>query len=76
MKKKFVLTAEVVDDHITITGENDGFNAYELIGILHEKILDIDNQLHNADLYTHTRSYKRDGQVIEVTEKEKEDAAN
>ena len=46
MTKKYVIDVNSVDDKLTITRTNDGFNSLELIGIvdfIKEELLDILN---------------------------------
>jgi len=44
--KKFKLEFEVTEDgEIRANGENDGFTAFEILGLLHWKIRDIEKQI-------------------------------
>ena len=62
MIKKFELTITETDEGITITGDNNGFNAIELIGILEAKKQDIVEQLNHPEKFKHVRSVTVDGE--------------
>ena len=63
--KKFTLTAEADDKQITVTGENDGFNFMELIGILEHKLRDLYEELKYPERFK--RFYvDKDGNRVEI----------
>ena len=70
--KKFTLTAEADDKQITVTGENDGFNVMELIGILDHKIRDLYEELRYPERFKRFYTDK-DGNRVELV-KESEGA--
>ena len=66
--KKFVMT--VTDDgvNILIDGENTGFSAIELVGILDAKKQDILDQMNHPEKYKHVRKINVDGEQISIDE--------
>ena len=68
--KKFVMT--VTDDgvNILIDGENTGFSAIELVGILDAKKQDILDQMNHPEKYKHTRILNKDDDQISIEEVE------
>lgn len=68
--KKFVMT--VTDDgvNILINGENTGFSAIELVGILDAKKQDILDQMNHPEKYKHVRKLNVDGEQLSIEEVE------
>ena len=66
--KKFVMT--VTDDgvNILIDGENTGFSAIELVGILDAKKQDILDQMNHPEKYKHVRKLNVDGEQLSIEE--------
>ena len=66
--KKFVMT--VTDDgvNILIDGENTGFSAIELVGILDAKKQDILDQMNHPEKYKHVRKINVDGEQLSIDE--------
>ena len=63
--KKFELTITETDPGIINTvGNNNGFNALELLGLLELKKQDVINQINKPGMFKHTRT------VIDGDEKE------
>ena len=72
--KKFVMT--VTDDgvNILIDGENTGFSAIELVGILDAKKQDILDQMNHPEKYKHVRKINVDGEQLSIEEVEENEA--
>lgn len=71
LNKKFTLTAYVdEDDMLRINAECEGFNGFEIIGILDMKIRDIREQMTNPAKFER-KLIKKDS-VEEIIEKEDE----
>ena len=70
--KKFVMT--VTDDgvNILIDGENTGFSAFELVGILDAKKQDILDQMNRPEKYKHVRKLNVDGEQLSIEEVEED----
>ena len=71
--KKFTMEVTMdLDGSIEVSGENNGFNAFELIAFLELKKQDIIDQVNNKDKFEYKRSYiDESGEKIEVTKNEK-----
>ena len=72
MMKKFTMIVTDDDGTISIDGENHGFNAMEIIGILETKKQDILDQMNHPEKYTFTRAVEKDGELLIKEEKEDE----
>lgn len=67
MKKEFILSFVEEDGVLNIGGENKGFSAAELIGMLHLKLDDIVRQVNNSTRFE--RVVKTDNATINVVDK-------
>ena len=72
--KKFVMTVTDNGVNILIDGENTGFSAIELVGILDAKKQDILDQMNHPEKYKHTRILNKDDDQISIEEVEGNDA--
>lgn len=73
-KKRFELVFEVdeVNEKLNISGTNEGFSGFELVGILECKKQDIIDQMTSRAKFN--RTYKNpDGSTIEVEKVESEE---
>lgn len=66
--KKFVMTVTDNGVNILIDGENTGFSAFELVGILDAKKQDILDQMNHPEKYKHTRILNKDDDQISIEE--------
>lgn len=71
MKKQFTLTFTEEDGHLTTGGNNDGFNALELVGLLSLKIGDVLDQVNKSTTFSRVVK-KPDGSVVEIENKKEE----
>lgn len=70
MKKQFTLTVAEENGQLSIDGDNKGFNALELIGLLALKLGDIIDQVNEPTKFTRTAT---DGDsTFEITDKKEE----
>lgn len=75
MKKKFTLIVETNDDGtLNIIGENEGFNAFEVLGFLDLKRQDVLDQINDylGQGAKFKRTVKRDGEIMEIEGKGEE----
>lgn len=72
-KKRFELVFEVNENGIlNISGTNEGFNCFELVGLLEARKQDIVDQINNRANFK--RTYKNpDGSTIEIEKVESEE---
>ena len=70
--KKFVMTVTNDGINILIDGENTGFNAMELVGILEAKKQDILDQMNHPEKYKHVRKINVDGEQLSIEEVEED----
>lgn len=68
--RSFTVTFTEVGDTINAVSENHGFEAWELMNLLTEKMLDVYNQVVCHQNFEYERVYKdEDGNWIKVKEK-------
>ena len=71
MMKKFELTVTEENGQLNTIGNNDGFNALELVGLLELKKQDVINQIKHPEKFKHTRTVVKDGEKIAIEEVDK-----
>lgn len=70
--KRFELVIKCDDNGVTMTGENDGFNALEIIALLDIKKTDIMEQFTKCENFTHRRICNENGEwknIVKENEK-------
>ena len=78
MKRQYQVTFRETDDNmIEINAEDDGFNGFEIMGLMEVKMRDIYNQIMHPEIFKHTRVVKtEDGTYKKIEEKETNHAEN
>ena len=67
MKKLEIKVETNIHGEITMGATNEGFSAFEIIGLLELKKMDIVEQLINPQNFIHRRRFKdEDGEWVEV----------
>lgn len=68
--KEFILKVQINDEGcITMESKNDGFDAFELAGLLSCKLSDVIQQINNQANYRRT-AVDDDGALINISEME------
>ena len=73
LKKCELIMTQNEDGTISVDGNNDGFNALELVGFLEMKKQDILEQINHPEKFKHTRTLVKDGEQFKVEEVESDD---
>lgn len=67
--KKFeLILTQNEDGTINVGGNNNGFNALELVGFLEMKKQDILDQINRPEKFKHKRTVVKDGEEIAIEE--------
>lgn len=67
--KRFKVEFVECDGNLKITGENDGFSALEVVGLLEMKKEDIIDQVNHQTDYERT-AHTADGRLLDISKKE------